>query len=418
VAQWPERGDGPARVTTRTMLGPTPKGAEFAVDISRQIEGYVVSRIRVPEGGRTGLPMRNVEVAWENFFDNTSRQTTIPDAGLIMEGDIKPVDDLRFFEPGFVSATSGGVFIRPHASESNDQRLFFLDAKGKRTNPEFSPWKDVISEAVPNVHFDMAMVEGKPMSIATIERGHGEGPIPVTTVLTPAMEGGASKPSIATSLLPPSLENRESLSSQDWTYRGPSEVGVVGLMSEPGAGRAKALFFPFRADGVFPKPTELPTPFDLPATPRPCKAEERRTTPRLAAYGTVDRTAMFPGTRHPVLVTEVPKDKLPVGDPMLLLTWGTVMHGTKESPCVAAWEAFGVGASTILAVIGGDPSQAFLFRFLENVAAPSERDGDRTSARRANVMFEHRPMSCRYDASARIPEVVWAQAGTSLMTPK
>jgi hypothetical protein len=102
----------------------------------------------------------------------------------------------------------------------------------------------------------------------------------------------------------------------------------------------------------------------------------------------------------------------------LLLTWGTVMHGTKESPCVAAWEAFGVGASTILAVIGGDPSQAFLFRFLENVAAPSERDGDRTSARRANVMFEHRPMSCRYDASARIPEVVWAQAGTSLMTPK
>jgi len=418
VAQWPERGEGPARVTTRTMLGPTPKGADFAFDISRQVEGYVVSRIRVPEGGRTGVPMRNVEVAWENFFDGTSKQTTIPDAGLIMEADIKPVDDLRFFDPAFVSVTSGGVFIRPHARETNDRRLFFLDAKGKRTSPEFPLWKDVVSQLTPNVHFDMAMVEGKPMSIATIERGHGEGPIPMTTVMTPAMDGTVSKPSIATSLLAPALEDHERLFSQDWTYRGPAEVGVVGLSSEPLAGRAKALFFPFKADGVFAKPIELPTPFDLPTTPRPCKADERRTTPRLAAYGTGERDVMFPGTRHPVLVTEVPKDKLPVGDPMVLLTWGAVLHGTKESPCVAAWEAYGVGASTLLAVISGDPSQGFLFRRVENVSVPPERDSDRPSIRRVNMMFEHRPMSCRFDASARIPEAVWSEQGTFQMMPK
>lgn len=418
LAQWPDRGEGAARVVTRTMLGPTPKGAEFAVDISRQIEGYVVSRVRVPEDGKTGVPMRNVEVAWENFFDGTSKQTTIPDAGLFLEGDIKPVGDLRFFDPALVSVTAGGVFVRPHARETNDRRLFLLDAKGKRTSPDFPEWKDVVSEVTPNVHFDMAVVEGKPMSIATIERGHGDGSVPLSVVMTPAMEGGVSKPSTATSLLPPSLDEHERLLNQDWTYRGPSDIGVVGLVSEPHAARAKATFFPFRADGKFAKPIELPTPFDLPPTPRPCKSDERRTTARLAAYGTVDRDVMFPGTRHPVFVSEVQKDKLPVSDTMVLLTWGTVLHGTKESPCVAAWEAYGVGASGLVAVISGDPSQAFLFREVENVGVPGERESDRPSIRRANVMFEHRPMSCRFDASARIPDQVWSQPGTFQFAPK
>lgn len=417
LAQWPDRGEGAARITSHTLLGPTPKGADFAVDISRQIEGYVVSRVRVPEAGKTGVPMRNIEVAWENFFDGTSKQTTIPDAGLFEEGDIKPIDDLRFFDPALVSVTAGAVFIRPHARDSSDTRLFLLDSKGKRTTPAFLDWKDIASFDLPNLHGDMALVEGKPMAIGTFEPKDGEAPGPLTLIMAPSVEGGLSKAK-ATALFPPSSEENERLLNQDWTYRGSSEVGVVGLESEPEANWARAFFFPFRADGTFTKPIELPTPFDLPLTPRPCKSDERRTTPRLAAYGTTDREVMFPGTRHPVLVTEVQKDKLPVGDPMVLLTWGAVLHGTKESPCIAAWEAYGLGTSGLVAVISGDPSQAFLFRHVENIVSPSERDADRPSLRRANMMFEHRPMSCRFDTSALIPETVWSQPGTFRMTPK
>lgn len=417
VAQWPDRGEGPARVTTRTLLGPTPKGTDFAVDISRQIEGYVASRVRVPESGKSDVPMRNVEVAWENFFDGTSKQTTIPDAGVFEDGDIKAVDDVRFFEPVLVSVTAGGVFIRPHARDSSDNRLFLLDAKGKRTNPVFPDWKDVLSLDLTNLHGDMAVVEGKPIAIGTVgssgEDDHG----PLTLIIAQAKEGGLSK-TTATALLPPSNKEQERLLNQDWTYRGPTEVGVVGLESEPEAGWARAAFFPFRADGTFTKSIELATPFDLPTMPRPCKSDERRTTPRLAGYAMTDREVMFPGTRHPVLVTEVQKDKLPVGDPMVLLTWSTVLHGTKESPCVAAWEAYGVGSSGLVAVISGDPSQAFLFRHVENVASPPGRDADQPSLRRTNMMFEHRPMACRFDSSALIPETVWSQPGTFRMLPK
>ncbi len=414
----PERGEGPARLTTRSMFAPAPKGTEYAVDVALQVEGYAAARVRVPQGDAVTAPMRNVEIGWENFFDGTSKQTTIPDAGTFTEGDIRHADQRQLLDTGLLSVTSGAIFVRPHARGSTDARLFLLDTNGKRSTPSFPAWSKLVHAGARDVSFDTAIAEGKPMAVSTIGPLSGETNIPLTMQLASAEENGSSK-TTTTALFAPTSADHLRILSHDWTYRGSAEVGIMGISSEPRAGRATATFFPFRADGSFDSSVELPTPYDLPEVPRPCKADERRSTPRVAAHALSGNDLMFPGYRHPVFVSEAQKDKPALDDALVLLTWGTVLHGTKEAPCVAAWEAFGITPIGIVAVIGGDPSQAWLFRRVQET--PSGLGGlrlDRTSLRREDEMLEHRPMSCRFDASATIPETVWAQPGTFRWTTK
>jgi hypothetical protein len=393
------------------MFAAAPKGTEFGVDVSLQVEGYAAARVRLPEGDPINTPMRNIEIAWENFFDGTSKQTTLPDAGMFTEGDIKRSDQRRFLDTALMSVSAGSIFIRPHTQDSRDKRLFLLDAKGKRSTPSFADWQPFLAFGQTNLHSDNALAEGKPVATAPIEQFEGDATGPFTMLLAPQTENGLSK-ATATSLFPPTSPDHQRLLSNDWTYRGPTEVGVVGISSEPRASRATATFLPFRPDGTFGNAVELPTPYDLPELPRPCKADERRTTPRVAAHALSGNDLMFPGYRHPVLVTEAQRDKPTVDDALVLLTWGTVLHGTKEAPCVAAWEAFGVAPMGTMAVISGDPSQAWLFRRVEALPTGPGLRLDRFTLQHGDEMLEHRPMSCRFDSSATIPETVWAQSGT------
>lgn len=417
VALLPERGEGPAHITSRTMLGPTPKGAAYAVDISRQVEGYAAARVRIPDGGKPTGPMRNVEIGWENFFDGTSKQTTLPDAGMFGNGDIQRSDNRPYLETSFMSVSTGSIFINPHAPESLERRLYLLEARGKRSTPVFPEWPSLLEFGETTIHGDAAIVEGKPMAIGTVEKFENDSSSPVTMVLASPLENGLSK-ATAMSLFLPTLSDGSRVLAHDWTYRGATEVGVVGIESEPRAARARAVYLPYRALGGFGTPVEVPTPFDLPDLPRPCKAEERRTTPRVLAHGMSDMEFMFPGYRHPVLVTEDQKDKPTLGDNLTLLTWGVVLHGTKESPCVAGWEAYGMDPFGASAIISGDPSQAWLFRRVLESPPPTGLRIDEIMAARNDLLFEYRPMSCRFDSSASIPDAVWGQPGTFRWTAK
>ncbi|HRI63946.1 MAG TPA: hypothetical protein PK156_06900 [Polyangium sp.] len=410
AALWPDRGDGPARVVTRPMFNPAPAGTEYAVDVSMQVEGYAAARIRLPAGDRPTGPMRNVEVGWENFFDGTSRQTTIPDAGTFLDGDVKRDDGRRYLDTGLMSVTSSAIFVRPHAKETKDERMFLIDTKGNRAAPSFPNWRSLLQIGQTNFRDDTALAEGKPIAVGTVSDIENDSAGTLTMVLAPPVENGLSK-ATATSLFPPTSADHQRVLDHDWTYRGPTEVGVVGVMSEPQMHRATALFLPFRADGRFGRVVELPTPYDLPDIPRPCKADERRTTVRAAASGSNGRDFMFPGYRHPVFVSEAQKDKPTAGDVMTLLTWGTVLYGTKENPCVAGWEAFGIGTSGLVAVIGGDLSQAWIFRQVQDVQPPPGLRLDRFTNRREKILLEHRSMSCRFDSSALISDTLYQQSG-------
>src|SRR6185503_2951337 len=101
------------------------------------------------------------------------------------------------------------------------------------------------------------------------------------------------------------------------------------------------------------------------------------------------------------------------------LTWGAVLHGPPSSPCVAAWDAASIsapGSPQVTAVLSGDLAHAWLFRLgSAETPAPPPRTGapgatPTPAAPRAQSdlkIVEHRPMTCRFDPSAKVPDAVW-----------
>jgi hypothetical protein len=413
AALLPERGEGEARVSTQRLLGPAPAGARVATDVSHQMEGYAATRVRLPEGPKlAGLPMRDVEVAWENYLDGSSGRQRIADAGPFNDRDVKPDNGRALLDTGLVSVTPGGIFVRPHAPESKNALTFLLDAKGKRETFDYPAWPDKSFERGLEVRPDAALVNGRPIAVGTVDDEVGP---PITLLLAQRTASG-SWATTATSIAPGATEENDRLTRIDWTY-GAGAVGVVAVTSEPVIGRASATFQPFRADGTLGPPVTLPTPFDLgAAAPRPCKASDRSATPRAEVRLFARGAAMFPGTRHPVLVSEPPNPKSPGGEAMMLLTGGVVLHGTPASPCVAAWEAVGTARVPITAIIGGDPARSWVFRRVLEEAPPPDPDkpakGPAKPPASRGPSLEYRPMSCKFDPTAKVPEVMFAEAGT------
>ena len=129
--------------------------------------------------------------------------------------------------------------------------------------------------------------------------------------------------------------------------------------------------------------------------------------------------AMFPGMRHPVLVSEPPaKNAVGVSEPIALLTSAVVSHGAPSSPCVAGWEAKGIGRSGVGAILSGDLARSWLFRSVASDGTPSRPVAlGRRPDPATMTTVEVRPMACHFDPNARIPEAIWSEPGTSRLTP-
>jgi hypothetical protein len=117
--------------------------------------------------------------------------------------------------------------------------------------------------------------------------------------------------------------------------------------------------------------------------------------------------------RHPVLVSE-PRSKNAVGisAPIALLTGAAVTHRPPSTPCAAGWEAKGIARSSVSAVLSGDLTRSWLFR---SVPADPSRPAlpEKRPEPQATAAIEYRPMTCRFDPAARIPEAIWSEPGTA-----
>jgi hypothetical protein len=437
----PESGDGEARVVTRRLLGPAPKASPFALEIAPQMEGYAAVRVKLPldDKGklRVGAPMAGVEVAWENFMDGTSARATIADAGPFEAGDIRTRDGATELEAGLVSVSLRGIFVRPHArATAAASTAFFIDPQGKAERFEYPPWP---SAAVDGRHFelvvDAAVADGQLLGVA---RARAVGDEPRTVLLgKPPPRGGGSHAweLTATTVAPPATGPL--VVADEWTYVGAS-LGFTTLVADATHERAWGTFHPFRGDGTFGAPIAVPTQLDLPDRPRGCSASERGTTARMEAPLAQGGQLLFVGTRHPVIVGEalaatpsaprkaaraaaapklVKAAATPAtGDAFVLLTSSAVVHGTPASPCLAAWQATGVGRAPVSAVIPSDLAHAWLFRVAASEpAAPHAGKPKRDAASRAaerGPAIEVRPMACHFDPSARVPETIWGEPGT------
>ena len=401
AAMLPERGSGPPRVVTKALFAPAAPGARVALTRNpHQIEGYALARVRfeVDERGslRVGAPMRDVEIAWENYMDGSAGRRTIPDAGAFAEGDvIVRRDDDREYDPGLVSVSPRSIFVRPHASSPS---TFLLDPDRRADRFEAPVFPDRSLAGELRVRGDAALADGQILGTASVTLASGT--LVWMLAHRSAAAGGWSV--TATSILP---GRADLVTWSDWTYAG-KRLGVTAVVttrsssSASGSVPARATFNPFRGDGTFGPPEPIATPADLGPTPRPCGAAERATTPRLdpPLTGALDKV-LFPGTRHPVLVDFAGAER--ASSRLVLLTGGSVVHGTPSSPCIAAWHAEEVAQGQARAILPGDLTHATLFRPVPDAA----RRGGRT--------IEYAPMTCRFDPDATVPVAVFKELGTS-----
>ncbi|MCC6556489.1 MAG: hypothetical protein IT372_26315 [Polyangiaceae bacterium] len=396
------------RIITRPLFPAEPRGARVSTYIATQMEGYAAARVRIPgapgSDAHIGAPMRDVSVAWENWMDGTSARGSIPDAGSFGRTDIRTAAG-DIYDPDLVSVSLRGVFVRPHAAGDGASALtFFFEPGGRLQRFDYPVWPGLPGGPRADIASDAVLTDGQPVAVGMIRQGGG----PITTLLLAHRPPGA-KPAEpwtfeAVTVAPSGSHQRDLVIQTDWTYAG-RMIGVTSLISDPRRSRAWAMFQPFRGDGTLGPAQPLPTPYDLPDPPRPCTPAERASTARLEALMFLRGEPFFPGTRHPVLVAAAPG----LQDSLLLLTSSAVLHGTPSAPCVAAWEANATGRLPVAAVLSGDLSHSWLFRRVE--PQPPQPSGS------ATVAIEARPMTCRLDPSAKVPEAIWSEPATSRFVP-
>lgn len=388
IAQLPSSGEGDARITTRKIF---PKAASTAIHVAPQAEGYafVRAKVTVKNGeAELGAPLKNIEVAWENFLDGVSGHGTIPDAGVVEEGDVSNPGGYLWLQTSFLSVTANGVFVLPHGVQARDRRAYWIDASGKVETLKLPVYPDKGLGIDVTVRSETAQSGGQLLGIGIVSD--------LATMILAAREGASWKLTPTSIAPPPQLNFTQ---SWHWSYQA-KNVGITGEVFDSEHDVAWAYFLGMRPDGTFAPPIDVPTQLDLDKQPKACSSEVRAASPRaesLLEPGSVGPGhGPYIGTRHVVLVTEK-SAKGSASTVETLITKDAILHGSPAAPCVASWDAASLDA-TIHAVISGDLTHSWLFRVAE----------DRRS-------YDARAMVCKWEPTVPIPDRFRELPGTFRM---
>lgn len=356
VTVWRVPREQAATLEKRQLLAPLNDAAGMAYHASLQVEGAAAIRYRVPD--RIGGPIGRVEIAWEDLIHETSSHSVLPDAGLYRQDDsTENAAGTERALPALVSITEGGLYLQVHGESSREQGTLFFDKRGVTRLPDLS-WPAALADA-----------RGEYLHV-----GQAHQPILFlgSSAVVRASQHGSQWTFAAHSVGwadPDRFASEQEMTLGYWRGRPALQLA----WQESGTATGNAVMLPFQESGaLFAAPIVVPTQGDLPAQPQPCPAAAFNETPRVVAQPQW-------GTRHPVTISDAAVS-------FTLLSAGAVLHGTKQQPCVAAYEAMPIAESRedmLSAIIETTaPDRAWLFR----------------QARDATL--EYRRMSCDFDSAA------------------
>jgi hypothetical protein len=350
----------------------------------------------------------------------------LPEAGLFELNDIR-TDAGDLFNMALLSVSLRGIFVQPHSPSSRSRTTFFLEPGGKLQRFEYPSWPArSLDNRTISLQSETVLADDQLLAVG-MEPWSDR--LPFSTLLVGRRNADTWTIS-ETAVSPRREEPTDVLIDTNWAYSGRS-IGVSALSADPKRSRSWATFQPFRGDGSLGPAVPLATPFDLPDAPRPCSSAERASSARLEASLFLHGEIAFPGTRHPVIITEAPpasgsRALSDAGRVLVLMTSGAVLHGTPSSPCIAAWEADllsgAQGASdngAFAAVLPGDLTHSWLFRPAPEppIAGRTLVESSSTTRSAPRRSIEARPMTCRLDPSAPIPEAAWTEPGATRQRP-
>jgi hypothetical protein len=364
------------RVEREMLLAPSERGRAFALTVSDQVEGVAALRYLVPDGsGSTHLT--SVELGWVNLFEGRARRVLVGDGGAYAPGDFgRGARGQQEADPALLSIAAGGIYLRLHKAPGDNQPTSFFDGQRVETVPAVS-WPTI---GVRGTHSEMAHVDGEHVPLLLVGRG--------SAVVRATLRSGKQElEAFANGALDPARFGLTQ--STNIAYSG-LRAGQVIETFDSASARAEAKLFLFRARGdVLEAPVEVPTQLSLPEKVERCSANAAAITPRVVA-------APYPGTRHPVIVSDG-------GDtPQVFLTSYAVMHGTPTTPCVSTFDGEpvtpdGVAAPTTRVLLPlGDLAHAYLFR---------------ATAQGAEMRLEYHPISCKLDPGAEVPPELYRAPG-------
>lgn len=369
------RGGPHPRVDTVELLAPLGRPSEYAQDVTAQIEGAAAIRYRVPDNHAGSGRVRDVELAWDNLFENKLGRAVLPDAGLYTPGDFErgPAGGVEHAKPDLVSIAEHGIYVRAHTRTRADQPTYFLDGASVVSIPALT-WPALLPRSG---HAEMAHLGSDHVGLMLLARGGA--------LARARLDAGVWKFDAASVGLP-DPEAFGTAQIINITYLNGQAALHVEELDERGR-RSEAHVYALNAQGpVTGAPVAAPTELDLGATPAACTRAERTASARLVTRG-------FPGTHHPVVVSDQ------VEPPRAMLTGDAVLYGTKSAPCAAAFDLHSApgGGVDPATTEGGvllldDLAHAWLFR--------------RTREGGEGAHVEYRSMSCHFDPNLELPDEI------------
>jgi hypothetical protein len=381
VSIYQAQGGARPRVQAISLLGPVQRPESYALIALDQVEGAAALRYQIAEAHAGDPRLRNVEVAWSNFFEGRTVKTRIPEAGTFSPGDYtRGQGRTQRAEPDLLSIGEGGLYLRLHQAAGERQETLFLDGKQISKLPEVT-WPGL---RLKGSRAEMAHVDGVHVPLQIIGRG-------VAVTRARRENNGWQFDAVTTGLADPSAFGMAQVSNI--AYVG-QRAGLYVETRALNGTQAEGMVLPFRATGSVVDPKVMvPTQLDVGDRPERCDANVRTSTPRVVAQ-------FHSGTRHAVIVSDA------ADAPHLLLTSHAVLHGTPREACVATFDAESVAVDSGTqtrserAIIPlDDLEHSWLFRAVAE-----------TGTEQAHV--EYRGMNCRFDANVEIPPEIFRAAGS------